>query len=166
MPSSRVQIAALALLVLAACAQRGYGITYPRELRAAHTQSQLDAGVDCLIARIEEQGLLTPGAAAKLITRSAIVVRIYPEPIPISEGVLRSGLYYPDGNMDLAWAPGSSFAESSFQHELVHALLCKAQPLGPDCWADAAHDAHAWWAPVVGPARACWRTALEPRAEN
>lgn len=121
----------------------------------------MDPGVDCLIARVEELGLLTPGVAARHVQHANIVLSTYEHPIEEGPGLLKSGMYDPDGHMYLLWPRGSDVTESSFQHELLHALLCESQHVGaPTCWGDAAHDAHAWWRPVLPAARQCWKDRL------
>lgn len=149
------------LLLLSCQTKGGYDLRYPPELRGGI--AAMDAGVDCLVARIEEQGLLTPSVAARLIKKAHLEVRTFQEPIETSDPNVRlSGMHSPDGIVWFLWAPGTPLPETSFQHELVHAILCSAQGpgYGPDCWGDAQHQAKAWWLPVIPAAKQCWREWL------
>lgn len=152
-----------ALLFLAACqADAGYGLRYPPELRGG--VDAMNTGVDCLVAQVEAQGLLTPGAARRMLRDAHIEVRTYQDAIKCAEDAPEwcqlSGMHHPDGVVWFMWSPGVALPDTSFQHELTHALLCAAQRVGPSCWGDTGHDARAWWLPVVPPAQQCWRDAL------
>jgi hypothetical protein len=152
-----VTAACIALAGLAACARRGYGITYPKELLAEHSESALDAGADCLVERIEAQGLLLHGIAASYLREAEIQIVTFPEAQDDGPGMAVSGRT--DGHtIYLLWQPGADIARGSLQHELVHAILCRVNN-GP---CDAGHDASAWWRPIVPGAQDCWAEALAP----